>query len=175
MSEFTKYEAYKKKLEGICDENELQYRLRMDTYPMSMTISPLGGIENQISMLEAADENTPCNSIDAKLVFSYFDGDLRYKFSERFTIGEALFSKLRNLFRNLHYTYLQMFHRDVTEKDLLRAPYKLPSPETDSNEPITEPLEVVETPDEIGMDGEMPDYDEVGLDFPEDMMEEKDE
>ena len=132
MSELTKYEAYKKKLEGICDENDLQYRLRMDTYPMSMTISP------------------------------------------RFTIGEALFSKLRNLFRNLHYTYLQMFHRDVTEKDLLRAPYKLPSPETDSNEPITEPLEVVEMPEPVGMDGEMPDYDEVGLDFPEDMMEEDD-
>lgn len=163
MNESGKLEMYKKKLEGICDENDLQYRLSMDTYPISMTISPLGGMDAQISMLEAADENTPCNSADAKIVFSYYDGELRYKFSERFTISEALIAKLRNLFRNIHSTFLMLFHRQVTEQNLLCCPFVLPSPETDSNEREDEPLEEYE-PEET------PDVP----DFPDDLMEGED-
>ncbi|MBO4676815.1 MAG: hypothetical protein J5633_04650 [Oscillospiraceae bacterium] len=167
MNEAAKLESYKKKLEGVCDANELQYRLSLDTYPISMTISPLGGMDAQISMLEAADENTPCNSVDAKIVFSFYDGELRYKFYERFAISDNLVSKLRNLFRNIHNTFLELFHRQVVERDLLRSPFTLPSPETDSNERITEPLEEYE-PEEGQSAGD-------SADFPEDFMDEEPE
>ena len=163
MNESAKLEAYKKKLEGICDANDLQYRLSMDTYPISMTISPVGGMDAQIMMLEMADENTPCNSVDAKLVFTMRDGDLTYRMSERFTISDNLFSKLRNLFRNIHRTYLQMFHRDVIERGLLSVPYVPSNPDTDSNEREDEPLEEYE-PEET------PDVP----DFPDDLMEGED-
>ena len=160
MIESAKLEAYKKKLDGICDANDLQYRLSLDTYPISMIISPLGGMDAQMSMLEAADENTPCNSVDAKIVFSYYDGELRYKTSERFTISDSLFSKLRNLFRNIHNTFLMLFHRQVVERDLLRAPFEMPA---DDGERQTEPLEEYEP-------GDAPDMP----DFPDDLMEGED-
>ena len=164
MNESAKLEVQKKKLEGICDKNDLQYRLSFDRYPISMTISPLGGMDAQISMLEAADENTPCNSADAKLVFYYRDCDLKNTFFGRFDISEALIAKLRNLFRNIHFTFLMLYHRQVTEQSLLRSPFVLPSPETDSNEREDEPMEEYE-PEET------PDVP----DFPDDFMEEDDE
>ena len=89
-------------------------------------------------------------------------------------IPHILMNKLTNLFENIHRCYVQMFHRDVIERGLLRGAYVPVSTGTDSNEKLTEPLEVIEEPDEIGMDGEMPDYDEDAPDFPEDMMEEDD-
>lgn len=36
-------------------------------------------------------------------------------------ISDALFTKLKNLFRNLHDTWLQYFHRTVIQKKLLNA------------------------------------------------------
>lgn len=35
--------------------------------------------------------------------------------------SDALFTKLKNLFRNLHDTWLQYFHRTVIQKKLLNA------------------------------------------------------
>ena len=163
MNESAKYEGYKKKLDGICDENDLIYTLNTKTYPITLTIRPLQGVAEQMSMLEMADEK-PFNSPDASIVFFVKDGDLIYKMSERFTIGDALFGKIRNLFRNLHATYLQMFHRDVTEKDLLRQPYA-PTAPTDTNEPYEEPLEEYEEDEDEGDATETPD-------FPDDMLEE---
>lgn len=169
MNEAAKYEGYKKKLDGICDENDLVYSLNTKTYPITLTIRPLQGIAEQMSMLEMADEK-PFNSPDASIVFFVKDGDLIYKMSERFTIGDALFSKIKNLLRNLHFTYLQMFHRDVTEKDLLRQPYA-PTAPTDTNEPITEPLEEYEDEEDAAdeeTETETPD-------FPDDMLEDEDD
>lgn len=163
MNEAAKLESYKKKLEGICDENGLQYRLDFTGYPIRMTVTPLSDMDDQIAMLEAADENTEYLPPDAKLVFSVYDGELRYKISERFAIGENLMSKLRNLFRNIHRTYCEMFHRQVTERELLRSP--LVVPDTDSNERETEPLEEYVPEEEQDIDAP---------DFPEDMMEEDD-
>jgi hypothetical protein len=160
MNESAKLESYKKKLEGVCDANDLQFRLSLDTYPISMTISPLDDLDSQISMLEAADEDTPYNSVDAKLVFTVRDGDLNYRISERFTISKALMNKLTNLFENIHRCYVQMFHRDVIERGLLNCPYVPSNPDTDSNERETEPLEEYE-PEEA------PDVP----DFPDDFME----
>ena len=161
MNEAAKLEAYKKKLEGICDENDLQYRLHLSGYPIRMTVTPLSDMDSQITMLEAADENTEYLPPDAKLVFSIYDGELRYKISERFAIGENLLGQLRNLFRKIHGTYCELFHRQVVERDLLRSPFVMP--ETGSNEREDEPLEEYE-PEET------PDVP----DFPDDLMEGED-
>lgn len=159
MTEYTKLEILKKKLDGICNENNLSFRLHTEGYPIYMVISPLSDMDDQVSMLENA-ENEPFNSPDARLVFTMRDGDLVYRITYGFTISEALRSKLKNLFCKIHAAYLQMFHRDVIERGLLKGEYIPTSPETDTNEPITEPLEVCELPDEPGMDGEMPDFDD---------------
>lgn len=102
MSELSKYEAYKKKLQGICDENDLTFRFRRNAYPITLTIKPIGGLEAQMSMLESA-EDTGYTSPDAYIMFTYKDGDISYKTSETFTISESLFNKVKNLFKNMYF------------------------------------------------------------------------
>ena len=120
MSEISKYEAYKKKLQGICDENNLVYRFRQDQYPITLTIKPIAGVEEQMTMLEEADDKG-FTSPDAAIVFTIKDGVLTYKTHKTFTIGDALFSKIKNLFKNMHYYWLQFFFRDLMEKQVLTA------------------------------------------------------
>ena len=160
MNEAGKLEVYKKKLDGVCEANDLQFKLFLDKYPIYMEISPVAGLDDQMVMLEAADDK-PFNSPDAKLVFTMRDGDLTYKMSQRLVIGKTLMNKLTNLFENIHRCYVQMFHRDVIEHELLSAPY-IPSIPT-TNERETEPLEEYEPEDAL----DVPD-------FPDDIMEGED-
>lgn len=118
MSEISMYDAYKKKLQNICDENNLVYRFRRDTYPITLTIKPCGGMDAQMTMLEMAEEDGYI-SPDASIVFVYKDGVIQYKTSEQFTISDALFSKIKNLFKNLHYCWLQYFFRNIIERNIL--------------------------------------------------------
>lgn len=115
MSEIAKYEAYKKKLQGVCDENNLVFRFRHDRYPITLTIRPVSGLGQQLNMLESVEENG-YTSPDAAIVFAYKNGALTYKTSETFTISDALFSKIKNLYKNMHSLWLQYFFRDVIEK-----------------------------------------------------------
>lgn len=115
MSEISKFSAYKKKLGGICDENNLVYRFRNTEYPISLTILPNQGVEEQMDLL-ADDTEKVTSSPDARLVFYYKDGELIYRISEGFVIGDALFSKLKNLYKNLHFTWLQYFFRDLVKR-----------------------------------------------------------
>ena len=117
MSEIAKYEAYKKKLQGVCDENELVFRFKNDRYPITLTIQPVKGLE-QMSLLENS-EGKDQSSPDAAMVFAYKDGVLTYKISETFTISDTLFSKIKNLYKNMHAMWLQFFNREVIEKQLL--------------------------------------------------------
>lgn len=71
MSEISQYESYKKKLQGVCDENDLVFRFVRTEYPITLTIS------------------------------------------------DALFSKIKNLFKKLHYFWLQYFFRELIEKGVL--------------------------------------------------------
>lgn len=118
MSEISKFHAYKKKLEGVCDENNLVYRFRQNEYPISLTVLPNNGVEEQMDLL-ASDTDKTTISPDARLVFYYKDGDLIYKISEGFVIGDALFSKLKNLYKNMHSTWLQYFFRNLVERRAL--------------------------------------------------------
>lgn len=120
MSEISKYEAYKKKLQGLCDEHNMVFRLRKDKYPFTLTIRPAGGLENQMSLLEREDEHN-FTSPDASITFSMTDGVLTYRLSKTFTIDDALFGRFKNLFKNLFSTYTAFFFQDIMERDLLRG------------------------------------------------------
>jgi ribosomal protein S25 len=156
MSEISKFQAYKKKLEGVCDENNLVFRFRQNEYPTSLTIMPSSGVEEQMSLL-AADPATTTVSPDARLVFYYLDGELIYKISESFTISEALFAKLKNLYKNLHFFWLQFFFRDLIEKRALDSGHMPVIDEDDAEDatelpPEAEPLEEDEDEPEAGCD-----------------------
>ena len=175
MSEIAKYEAYKKKLQGICDENNLVFRFRRDAYPITLTIKPVGGMGAQLSMLESVEE-TGYTSPDAYIMFTYKDGDITYKTSETFTIGEALFKKILNLFKNMYFCWLQYFFRDVIERNALKEGMKPEIDESDAADDSdglpegAEPLE--EYDDEDGEDLPPEDEDDALPDTGEDTAEE---
>lgn len=118
MPESLQFESYKKKLQGVCDEHNLVYRFRGDQYPITLTIQPTAGMYQQMSMLENVEE-TGFIHPDAKIVFAIKDGVLQYQVSETFTIDEALFNRLKNLFTHMHTLWLQFFFREIIENKLL--------------------------------------------------------
>lgn len=120
MNEEATFAVYQKKLKGICEENDLQATFNRSGYPLTMTARPLQDVADQMSMLEKVEDNG-YTSPDASIKFSYEDGAIKYTLSKEFVISDALFTKLKNLFRNLHDTWLQYFHRTVIQKKLLNA------------------------------------------------------
>ena len=120
MNEEATFAVYQKKLKGICEENDLQATFNRSGYPLTMTVRPLQDVADQMSMLEKVEDNG-YTSPDASIKFSYEDGAIKYTLSKEFVISDALFTKLKNLFRNLHDTWLQYFHRTVIQKKLLNA------------------------------------------------------
>lgn len=119
MSEITKYEAYKKKLEGLCDEHNLVYSLKHDQYPMTLTLRPLQDLYSQMDMLESVEDKGYISQ-DAYLKFIMEDGEITHATGGTFTISDNLFTKFRALFKNLHYCWVQYFFRDVIENQSLR-------------------------------------------------------
>lgn len=157
MSEISKYEAYKKKLDGICEENNLIAIFRRNRYPITLTIKPLTGLDEQMSMLEEVEDNG-YTSPDASIVFTIKDGILGYKTSKTFTISDTLFSKFKNLFKNMHYCWLQYFFRDLIEKKVITE-HTMPTI-ADGNDDLpddAEPLEDFE--DDEGVDAPEEDGD----------------
>lgn len=144
MNEASRFEMYKKKLDNVCEENNLVYRFRRDSYPITLTIRPAGDIAEQLDMLANADEGG-YTSPDAAIVFSYRDGELTYKTIHTFSIDDALLSRIKNLFKKLHFCWLQYFHRDLMEKQLLSASSM---PVIDEDDAYDGEADVLETADE---------------------------
>ena len=123
MSEISKYEAYKKKMQGLCDEHNLIFKFTKNTYPVTLTIKPTDPDDAQLTLLP--DMNDKEISPDAFLMFEFKDGDITYKTSKEFVISETLFNKIKNLFKNMHSCWMQHFFRDIIERELL-APGAMP-------------------------------------------------
>ena len=172
MSEISKYEAYAKKLQGICDENDLVFKFERKTYPITLTIRPTGGLDGQMSMLAETEENGYI-SPDAAIIFTVKDGCLTYRVSKTFTISDTLFSKVKNLFKNMHYAWLQYFFRDVIERGVI-TDRQMPiiTDETGLNDDVfaedMEPLEIIEDDEDYETDdGEIEEIEELDFDSPE--------
>ena len=75
MSEKDKFEAQKQKLENLCNEHKLTYNLNLETYPVVMTLRPLAGMYEQLSMLESAEDGEMRISPDAYKSFYGGEGD----------------------------------------------------------------------------------------------------
>lgn len=121
MTEMDKLSVLKKKLRGICDENELIYELKCKKYPISLTIKPAQNMDAQLSMMEAA-EDKGFTSPNARLMFEMKDGDLLYKISEKLAISDALFGKIKNIFKKIAIFYTQAAHRTSVEYNLSTLP-----------------------------------------------------
>ena len=119
MSESSKYDAQKKKLDGLCEEHDLTFTLKHDRYPITLTIKPLAGMDQQMDMLADA-ENRDYISQDASMVIYRKDGELATKITGTFTISEALRNKFKNIYVKVSDYFLQYFFRQVMESGLLQ-------------------------------------------------------
>lgn len=162
MSEISKYDAQKKKLDGLCEEHDLTFRLRHDRYPITLTIKPLTGMDQQMDMLADA-ENKDYISQDASMVIYRKDGELATKITGTFTISEALRNKFKNIYVKISDYWLQYFFRDIMEKDLI-AKSKIPvineDEAEDEDEEEEEELPDPKETEEEGEESEADDDDE---------------
>ena len=145
MSEISKFQAYKKKLDGVCNENNLVFRFRQKEYPTTLTILPCSGVEEQMDFLSDPSD-TSNTSPDARLVFYYKDGELLYKISDTFIITDSLFAKLKNLYKNMVFYWNMYFFRNVIERHAIEEGAMPVIDETDADDapelpPQAEPLE----------------------------------
>ena len=119
-NEASKFAAQRTKLKNICEAHDLTYTFIKNSYPIKLIIRPIKGVGEQMSMLETASEDSYI-SPDAYLLFTMKDGALVYRMSKTFTIEDALFGKIKNIFKNMHSYYLQFFFRDLIESGRLTA------------------------------------------------------
>lgn len=157
MSEISKYDAQKKKLDGLCEEHDLSYRFRHDTYPITLTIRPLQGVEEQLTMLEGA-EGKDYISPDASMVIYRKDGELAMKINGTFTISEALRSKFKSIYLKMSNFWLQFFFRDLIERSAFRSMPMIDEAEAEDTDEPPEDLDE-EGEDFIPSDGKDPDED----------------
>lgn len=140
MREIDKYGVLKEKLQGICEENNLTYTIQNQKFPFLFVIKPLSGMDSQQTMMEGMENSGDTGYInpDASLVFAYKDGDLTYKISETWTISENLFNKLKNIFKKMHFLWMQYFFRDAFECHPGWVPAFDPTAVTQDEEDCTE-------------------------------------
>lgn len=154
MSEITLYEAQKKKLQGLCDEHDLSFRFRKDSYPITLTISPLAGMDAQMSMLENVEE-VGYRSPDSSMTWIFEDGNLTTKVSGgTFTISKVLRTKIESILLKMISYWQQYFFRDVIERSALRTGMMPVINEDEANDlpDGAEPLEENEIKDDGGPD-----------------------
>ena len=121
MSEISLYEAQVKKMQGICDEHDLVYRFKKDSYPITFTIKPAQDMESQMSMLENVEE-VGYRSPDASMMWIFEDGTLTTKVQGgTFTIGKTLRTKIEAILVKMINYWQQFFFRDIIQKRVLAA------------------------------------------------------
>lgn len=158
LSASARFAVYREKLKGICEANNLSYVFIKNAYPIKLVIRPLGGVGEQMSMLEEASEDNYI-SPGASILFTVKDGNLTYRMSKTFTISDTLFNKIKNIFKNMHYLWLQFFFRDLVEGGKLAAfGYKMPDiPESGGQQDAPRENE----PDSSNLPGEAEPLEEV--------------
>lgn len=158
MSEISLYEAQVKKMQGLCDEHDLVYRFKKDSYPITFTIKPAQDMDSQMSMLENVEE-VGYRSPDASMTWIFEDGTLTTKVQGgTFTIGKTLRTKIESILVKMINYWQQYFFRDIIEKRVLTEK-DMPSIDDEDGLPEgAEPLESYEGGDDgPGNDGELPD------------------
>ena len=158
MSEKDKFEGQKKKLENLCEEHNLTYSLKLDTYPVAMTLRPIQGMYEQLSMLEAAEDGEMRISQDAYKTFCGGNADYWVKSFGTFTMGTELERKFLNIFKKIDIYWKHYFFRACIESGALR---KGMMPEIDEDAEDTEPEGPTEDAEDlendVGPEDETPD------------------
>ena len=148
MSEIDKYEAQKKKLDGLCEEHDLTYSFRKEDYPITLTLRTVQGAGVQLSMLEEAEgENYISPGASLKVIFA--GGEINSVVSGgTFTISKTLRTKIENIFLKMASFWQQYFFRSVIESHALRPGMFPVIDESDADDTDDPPEEAPEDDEE---------------------------
>lgn len=158
MSEATKYEAQKKKLEGLCEEHDFTFRIRTDVYPITLTIRPVSGVAEQLAMLEAADGENYI-SPNASITWIFADGEVTAKVEGgTFTMSKTLESKFVNIFKKMVSFWQQYFFRSLIQSGIIAKRRNMPvidesdpdvdDPEEDLDPGVVDDVDDAEDPED---------------------------
>ena len=117
MSELSSFKQQREKLAGICDEHNLVYSFKTG-YPITLKIRPSGGMDEQLSMLEAAGDEDRIPQ-DAYITFSFTEEGVKTVTDGRFPISETLYNKLKNIFKKMVDFWVRHFFRSLIENALV--------------------------------------------------------
>ena len=144
MSLRDKFLGQKQKLENLCNEHHLSYRLELGTPDVTLTLRPLQGMYEQLSMLDAAESGGRISQ-DAYLRFWERDGEYGLDSFGAFSIGDPLRDKFKNVFKKLDVFYCQFFRKEVIDTGALKK-NMMPVVDEEEAEPDEDPEE--EDPEE---------------------------
>jgi hypothetical protein len=119
MSASTNFEAYKKKLDGICGENDLVFRFYRNEFPMKLVIRPCSGMGQQMSLLEG--DSSQGTDPNAKMVFTFDGANVSWTTFGTFAISKTLHSKIVNQFQKMVNAWAQFCFEDAMTKQIFTA------------------------------------------------------
>ena len=102
------------KIFKACRENDLEFSFESSKFPVVATISPDLEKLNQMSFDFGDDKQEKTNYINGKIQF-IFGEELTMNILNDFRIEDKLLNKIKNLAKNLHYIYLQIYFREKTK------------------------------------------------------------
>lgn len=143
MNYFEKFNAQQQKLENILEDKNLLYQFRVDSYPMTLTITQNQDPEAQLELYSTSTEGV--SSKDAKLVLTFPVGEIGVRVYGRLIIPDTLLNKIKNCGKKMRDLYLQ--------GDYARRMEMFASPSSDEQEPLEESYE--EDEDEEDDEGEV--------------------
>ena len=142
-AEVSMYDAQVKKLQGICDEHGLVYKLEKEIYPIRLTISQVQKQYEQGTLMPDMKKDEEKSDPNSKMVMVFKDGHICTKFEDgTFVITDVLQTKIKNIFVKIVAYWQQYFFRDVIEKKALKKNFMPVMP--DVNEALEAEGEAVE-------------------------------
>lgn len=102
------------KIEKTCKDEKLEYGWAKNQFPIVATITNDREAVNQ-EVMDLGDSGASMLPSEGELKF-IFDEELQIRIDDDFEISDEIFSKLKNLFRKLHYEQLQLFFKIYKEQ-----------------------------------------------------------
>ena len=120
------YDVARNKLEQICLENRLEFRIQTEGYPFSVSVTPDNSMEGQLSFLDSdIGRTTP----DAAIVWVFEGLEPTVNIRGRFVLADDLVKKLGSLARKLHAAHVAAVYHDVRDWERVtgRSVFDLPA------------------------------------------------
>ena len=120
-AEVIMYDGQIKKLQGLCDEHDLAYKLEKEQYPIRLTISQVRKQYEQQSLMPDMKKDEDKSDPDSKMVMVFKDGHITTQFIDgNFIITDVLQTKIKNIFVKIVAFWQQFFFRNVIENKALK-------------------------------------------------------